>query len=50
MSSAYLPYCHCFVTGDAGQFNALTEITKLAPLNTKVMYYADFRQSLLLAV
>jgi hypothetical protein len=50
MSSAYLPYCHCFVTGDVGQFNALTEITKLAPLNTKVMYYADFRQSLLLAV
>lgn len=49
MSSAYLPYCHCFVTGDKGQFNALTEITKLAPLNTKVMYYADFRQSLLLA-
>ncbi len=49
MSSAYLPYCHYFVTGDEGQFNALTEITKLAPLNTKVMRYADFRQSLLLA-
>jgi hypothetical protein len=49
MSSAYLPYCHCFVTGDKGQFNALTEITKLAPLNTKVTYYADFRQSLPLA-
>lgn len=44
MSSAYLPYCHCFVTGDEGQFSALTEITKLAPLNTKVMYYADFRR------
>ena len=49
MSSAYLPYCDRFVTRDECQFNALTEITKLAPLNTKVMYYADFRQSLLLA-
>jgi hypothetical protein len=49
MSAPYLPYCHWFVTGDEGQFNALTEITKLAPLNTKVMYYEDFRQSLLLA-
>jgi hypothetical protein len=49
MSSAYLPYCHWFVTGDEGQFNALTEITKLAPLNTKVVYYKEFCRSLLLA-
>jgi hypothetical protein len=32
-----------FVTGDEGQFNALGEITKLAPLNIKMMYYADLR-------
>jgi hypothetical protein len=49
MCSAYLPYCERFVTRDEGQFNALTEIARLAGLTTKVMHYEDFRQSLLLA-
>ncbi len=49
MSSAYLPYCHVFVTRDEGQFNALTDIAKLTGLNTRVMYYKDFRSSWLLA-
>lgn len=48
MSSVYLPYCCIFVTRDAGQFNSLTEIVKLAGLDTQVMYYKNFRESLLL--
>ena len=49
MCSVYLPYCETFVTRDDGQFNALTEIAKLAGLSTQVMYYKDFRESWLLA-
>jgi hypothetical protein len=48
MSSVYLPYCCTFVTRDPGQFNALTEITKVAGLDTQVMHYQDFRHSLML--
>ena len=47
--SVYLPYCHKFVTAETNgeQEKCLREIVFLASLQTEILSYDDFRNSLM---
>jgi len=49
-SAVYLPYSAEFITADERQFNALTEVARMAQLENKVVLYQDFKKQLLLLV
>ena len=48
-SATYLPICDVFVTGDKRQRRALKILNKANPRSTRILSYAQWRQSLLAA-
>lgn len=49
LMAVYLSYCDWFVTNDPGQLNALSAVASIVGLSTRIVPYAEFRSSLLMA-